>query len=125
MSLKSEIWSMYQEIVDWKGDFGDPIGTGSFNPFELLRQETLTDDKRQGVCVAMLCYLQTAIDNSTYNEAVSGPMARQVRLVLHKSLCEDAPILNRAHNAFLESEDAFVSALDVVYHDFVIPQTQG
>ena len=93
MTLESEIRSMYQEIVDWNGDFGDGIETGSFNPFELLRQRPLTEFEREGVCIAMLCYLMTAIENSTYQSAVSDPQVRQVRLVLRDALCEDVPEL--------------------------------
>ena len=101
---------MYQEIVDWNGDFGDVIETGSFNPFELLRQRPLTEFEREGACIAMLCYLMTAIENSTYESAVSDPQARQVRLVLRDALCEDVPLVKRALSAFLESEEAFNSA---------------
>ena len=125
MTIEIEIRSMYQEIVDWNGDFGDPIETGSFNPFELLRQGSLTEFEHEGVCVAMLCYLMTAIDNSTYEAAVSSPETRQVRLVLRDALCLDVPLVKRALAAFLESEEAFVSALDVVYRECVVPQVQG
>ncbi len=124
MTLEREIRSMYQEIVDWNGYFGDPIETGSFNPFELLRQGVLTEFQREGVCVALLCYLMTAIDNSTYEDAVSGPTACQVGLVLREALCEDVPAVKRALSAFLESEEAFVSALHTVYRECVVPQVQ-
>lgn len=86
MTLEREIWSMYQEIVDWNGYFGDPIETSSFNPFELLRQGVLTEFRREGVCVAVLCHLMTAINNSTYEDAVSGPTACQAGLVLRDAL---------------------------------------
>ena len=124
MTLESEIRSMYQEIVDWEGCFGDPIETGSYNPFELLRQGSLTDFEREGVCVATLCYLMTAIDNSTYESAVSDPQARQVRLILRDALCEAVPLVKRALSAFLESEEAFKIALHAVYREIVLSQVQ-
>ena len=116
---------MYREIVDYGGDFGDLIETGSFNPFELIRRDSLGEFEREGVCIALLCYLQSAIDNSTYEDAVSGPQSRLVRLMLRDALFDDVPLVKQALIAFLSSEEAFISALRSVYRGIVLPRAQG
>lgn len=122
MTVRSDIQSMYSGIVEGLGDFGDGIETGSIRPYEMLTDRCLGDDERNGVGVALLCYIMTAIDNATYEDALSGPDGRRVRLLLRDNSFETMPWLTRALHAFLESEDAFVSNLSEVYRFIVVPE---
>lgn len=122
MTSEKEIRSMYREIVEYNGNFGDPIDTPSFDPWEIVRREALTEFERKGVCVSMLCFLTTAIDNATYEDAVAPYSVRHVGPALRDALFGDLPLMRQALEAFTESEAAFFSALGAVYREWVIPE---
>ena len=123
MRLRLHIDRMYREIISYEGSFGDPIETGPYNPFDVAREMPSTDPEREGVGVAMLCYLMAAIDNGTYAAALASGVARQAQVVRSEGLFEDLPAIDRALGAFFESEGAFLSSLKQVYATVVLRRT--
>ena len=119
---EEQIRAMYREILEYDGYFGDPIDTLGFDPWKMVRRDSLTEFERKGVCVSMLCHLATAIDNGTYEDAVAGESATQVRLALRDGLIDDLPLIKQALTAFLQSDAAFCAALENVYREWIIPE---
>ncbi len=121
MIQKDEILSMYREIVDYSGSFGDPIETPNFNPWQVANYDELTEFERKGVCVSMLCYMMTAIDNSTIENAVVSDIGRDARRVFRSGMVDEFPIVTNALASFFSSEGDFVAALDIIYHEWIVP----
>ncbi len=119
--LKQDILDMYQEIVAAKGDFGDGIEHGDYDPYDVIADPKLTAFERTGVSVALLTCLMNAIDNGTYDEAVidQGP---RIRKVLSQGHLDHQPLVRSAAEAFLKSEPLFISALKKVFEQVVNSQ---
>lgn len=120
-SLNEQIRNMYAEIVSYGGSFGDPIDHGSYDPYEVIRHPQLTSFERTGVSVAILHYLDCAMENSSYGSAVTdqGPL---VRAVLSDGLLDFEPLVYSAAEAFFESESSFLLALEQVFEHVVRPE---
>lgn len=125
MSMKSDIRRMYQEIVEYDGDFGDSIETGSYNPLSVVADGPVTGSDGEGIGVALLCYLMTSIDNGTYEDAISDGQARAARLAIRNHVFRDMPCIHRALAEFFVSEIAFMNALKEVYATIVVPRASA
>lgn len=122
LDLRFEILRMYADIADYEGgNFGDGIGHGEYNPYQLIRDPALTEFERTGVSVAILVYLNTAIDNATW-EAVLVDQGPLVRPVILAGLLDHQPIIRSAAISFFESEAAFYGSLKLVFDAVVRPQ---
>jgi hypothetical protein len=120
-TLEEQIRKMYAEIADYHGAFGDPIDHGTYNPYELIDNSTLTAFEREGVAVGILHCLDSAIDNSTYESAVAseGP---KLNLLVKQGQLDSAPLIKNAAEAFFKSESDFLAALKVVFEQIVEPK---
>jgi len=122
MVLESEIRSMYLEIDDYDGNFGDPIVTSfSFDPWNYLQSEQLSLHERRGVIVALLVNLMSSIDNSTYADARASREGRRAIALLESDVVEEFSHLKAALVGFSESEEAFCVALRAIYSEWVQP----
>lgn len=110
---QDRIRRMYEEIVDYDGDFGDPI-EGLESPFARLRSSDLASSDRTGWAVAALCLLSCGVDNSTH-EAALREFGGQVRAAVDLGLCGEEDSVRGAFEAFLESEASFLRGLALVY----------
>lgn len=121
--LEDDINSMYEDITSYGGSFGDGVDTRSINPIELLNKRSANIDI-EGVGVALLVWLETAIDNSTQEDAVSH-YRKDLRKLLHDGVFQDYPSIFFAALAFFESETRFTHELQRVYHEIVKPRTEA
>jgi len=112
---------MYRAIHSYGGDFGDGVETGPYDPLVMLWDDELAPDAQRGICVASLCYLATAIDNSNYDSARNGMESRAVKLAYDDGRFDDIPIISGAVEAFFVSEVAFSAALRAVYLELIEP----
>ncbi len=119
--LGSQILGMYAEIAGYGGVFGDAIEHGAYNPYQLIRDRTLTEFERTGVGVAVLVYLATGIDNATWDAALQdqGPPLRRL---IREGLLDDQPLVRAAATAFFESEADFLDSLRRVFDGVVRPR---
>jgi hypothetical protein len=123
MSLERDIRRMYAEIAESGGAFGDSIDSGQYNPFEVIRDTALTSFERTGVSIALLHWLDTAIENGTHETAVTGHR-RALRAVLADGLLDAQPLVRAAAEAFFESEASFLAALKAVFEQVVSPNAR-
>ncbi len=113
--LKSQILRMYADIASYeRGGFGDGVDHGDYNPYRLIRDPAATEFERTGVSVAILHYLNTAIDNTTWEAALmdQGPLVEPVILA---GLLDHQPLIRSAAMTFFESETAFYGSLNLVF----------
>ncbi|MBW4708676.1 hypothetical protein KX928_12865 [Roseobacter sp. YSTF-M11] len=126
MFLANEIGKMYSEIESYNGDFGDPIvDTFSFDPWTYLERNDLSEFERRGVMVALLVILMTAIDNSTYEDALMSDWGIRALALMGSETVKVYPLFTDALKAFDQSEDEFLSALRTIYSEWVQPVTKG
>ncbi len=111
---------MHRDILLSNSSFADSIMTRSFDRFELSSKNGLSDFRRNGICVAMLCFLKTAIDNSTCAISVSSRLPRKMRQILRGAFGERMPSYPRSLYAFFNSE----TALDAIYREILMRQAQ-
>ncbi len=124
-NLRWHICWMYREIVGYRGDFGDSIETGSFNPFQMIPCMPEDRFEREGLGVAMLNYLKNSIDNQIYEVAVAGKWERlRTQEVLASNLFGDIPVIHHGFESFFVSEAAFVGALNEIYRTIVLPRLE-
>ena len=116
--LEAHIRRMYADIANYGGDFGDGVESGPYDPFVTVARRGLTPFERAGVSVAVLHWLNTTVDNSTWDVAVAdfGP---RVRRLLAAGLLDHEPLVRSAAESFLASESGFVSSLRPVYERVV------
>ena len=118
-NLKQHIRRMYADIVRYSGGFGDGVENGPYNPFDVIDSQRLTSYDRTGVLVAILHRLDSAADNTTWEDAALcfGPRVRQL---IAAGLLDHEPLVRSAAEAFLVSESDFVDALGPVYKQIVL-----
>ena len=122
--LADDVRAMYSEIIDYRGSFGDPIDHRLWNPYDVIRDPGLDPYVRTGVSVAVLHYLDAAIENSTYEDAVSAEGER-ARALLSEGMLDHTPAIRAAAEAFFQSEQTFLAALRLVYEQVVLPAVSG
>ena len=120
--LEPHIRRMYADIASYSGGFGDGVESGPYDPFEVVASQGLTPFERSGVSVAVLHWLDSAVDNSTW-EAAASDFGPRVRRLLASGLLDHEPLVRSAAEAFLASESGFVSALGPVYERVVLRWT--
>jgi len=124
--LANEIAKMYSEIESYNGDFGDPIvDVVSFDQWTYLERNDLSEFERRGVMVALLVKLMTAIDNSTYEDALTSDWGRRALALMGSETVKVYPLFADALKAFDKSEDEFLSASRTIYSEWVQPVTKG
>jgi len=123
--LEGVILKMYAEIDEYAGAFGDPINTGPVNPFEELERNDLSAFERMGMSVAVLCYLDSSIDNSTHQDALASVVAKQVNAWQKRGLLSPRQEIQKALTAFYLSEAEFLARLGMVYKSVVLPALRG
>ena len=116
--LEPHIRRMYADIASYGGGFGDGVEGGPYNPFEVADLRELAPFERVGVSVAVLHWLNAAIDNATWESAVAA-FGSRVRRLLAAGLLDHEPLVRAAAEAFMVSEAGFVSALGPVYERIV------
>ena len=116
--LETHIRRMYADIASYSGGFGDGVESGPYDPFEVAGDRGLTPFERAGVSVAVLQWLDSAIDNSTW-EAAELDFGPRVRHLLAVGLLDHEALVRSAAEAFLASESDFISALGPVYERVV------
>ena len=122
--MRDVFLQMYSDIESYEGGFGDGVETGPYNPFDLLEADAVPEPELLGVSVSMLCYLGTAIDNSTYEDAVASTVANRAKKICELGWCSPSPEIEGAVNAFFKSESRFMDALKVVYTHIVKPELE-
>ncbi|MAB78305.1 MAG: hypothetical protein CMJ89_03025 [Planctomycetes bacterium] len=113
---------MYREIIDYSGNFGDPID-GIAYPFDRLTERALSVFELTGVCVAALCFLMNAIDNASHEYAVEY-YKNQVASALRMELPGVPSVIRDAFAAFYQSEEALQRKLNQVYIEVILPQVR-
>lgn len=116
-NLKQHIKRMYAGIASGGGYFGDGVDIG-YNPFVVVAEAGLKPFERVGVSVAILVWLDSAADNTTWEDVLvtDGP---RVRSLLATGALDHEPLVRAAAEAFLTSESEFVTSLGPVYEQVV------
>ena len=118
MNFKTSIETIFTEIRNYNGNFGDPIVECiNFNALELLASRNTSYDLGAGV--GLLVNFSSHIDNATYEDAMHGQAASEIKTAIAKAYCGSYPALQRAFEAALESESKFRLALNVVYKEYI------
>lgn len=85
----------------------------------LIQSPKLTPFEKTGVSVALLVWLVTAVDSSTFQDAQKSQW-HSIQSVLAVGLLNDQPLVHEAVVAFLESEKSFIRSLASVYKNVVL-----
>lgn len=118
MTIRRSIQKMFNEIRNYSGNFGDPIVEHiDFSPLEVLR--SADHELAIGAGIALLVEFQNHSDNATYEDALEGKEADNIRTALSENLCLGYPSIELALNAALLSEESFKEALVKVYRDYI------
>jgi hypothetical protein len=118
MNERSSMERMLQEIRNYSGNFGDPVVDHiDFAPLELINSGDA--QLAIGAGVALLVQFCSHIDNSTYQDALSGKAADNIREALSEQTLQRYPEIFYAGQAALKSELAFNNALEKVYREYV------
>lgn len=117
-NLKQHIKRMYADIASDGGYFGDGVDNGPYDPFVVIADARLTPFERVGVSVAVLHRLDSAADNTTWEDvlATDGP---RIRKLLATGSLDYEPLVRAAAEAFLASESEFITSLGPVYEQVV------
>jgi|GEM_PF-5063610 len=117
IGLDKVILNMYREILFHEGSFGDSIDFEAGNPFELILSPLLSNFQKTGISIAILVWLATSIDNSTYENAVKNEHRRlnEIEERIYPNLVAEAV------EAFFQSEEGYNRALKKVYSEIIIP----
>ncbi|WP_165251947.1 hypothetical protein [Paludisphaera soli] len=94
------------------------------NPYQLIRDPTLSEFERTGVAVAVLVHLATGIDNATWEDAFMD-QGRRLRLLIRDGLLDEPRQVRSAAASFLESEAAFLDSLKRVFDRVVRPHVEA
>lgn len=123
MKLDLQINKMYQEIVSYSGNFGDPIiDTINYDPFKVIDDPNLSDFQKEGVFIAILSWAMTVIDSSGHTDALKGDVAGKVKAVLHNHERSMPQTIQKAFKAFFVSEEVLVEAFGDIYKQVVLPK---
>jgi hypothetical protein len=118
MNERNSIERMLEEIRNYGGNFGDPVVEHiDFEPLELINSGDA--QLAIGAGIALLVEFCSHIDNSTYQDALSGKAADNIREALSEQSLQRYPEIFHAGQAALNSEMAFNSALERVYREYV------
>lgn len=116
MTLRSSIRRMYQEIVSYGGNFGDPIAEFvDFDPLPIVRDSGEDQWVRCGAAVALLVNFCSSLDNTAFDVAKGSREYRQLRLALEQGLLADFLPIQVAVTSISGGELAFYSSLADVY----------
>jgi len=124
-SLEDEIHSMYREIIDYRGSFGD--GTAGIPlPFGRLRESLdgnelqLTEFELVGFLLGGLCHIAMLIDNGGHAQAIL-LYEEDAEYVLQLKLQGVPKSVIDAYEVFRRSEGDFWESLGPVYREVVLP----
>jgi len=119
MSIEASIKAMYSEILDYSGNFGDPIVSCiTFDPIKVLEEHPLREIQI-GAGIALLVEFTSAIDNSTYESALKGSTAKNINTALENEYCKNIPEVYSAFKLSAKSEKDFLHSLVTVYFKYV------
>jgi hypothetical protein len=120
MNIEASINDMYSEILEYSGNFGDPIVDNvTFNPIAVLK-EYPSREIEIGAGIGLLVEFTSSIDNSTYENALKGKNGKNIKLALHHEFCKDIPEIYSAFKLAGDSEEAFLHSLADVYFKHVL-----
>lgn len=121
MDLQLDIQNMFEEIINYSGNFGDPIATEySFNPMSELESPINNQFVKLGVGVALLVDFMVYIDNNSYKSALSSQQAINITAVMEKNIFNNFPLIVNAMKAAFVSEQKYSSSLSEVYKEHII-----
>lgn len=116
--IKQSIESMYREIRNYNGNFGDPICLSvEFNPFEVLQNGD--SSCRCGAAIGLLVNFVSHVDNSTYEDALLGEAASDIKYAIAKKYFTERSSLDIAMKACLKSEQILYASLLDVYNEHI------
>lgn len=120
MDLNSQIENMLNEIIDYGGNFGDPIATEfSFDPLSTLQQAEPNSVVALGATIALLVNFTVCIDQSSYQAALESKAAQDVKRFKNMAKISKYPFIISALSALNESETSFKKVLIEVYSNYV------
>ena len=120
MDLNSQIENMLNGIIDYGGNFGDPIATEfAFDPLSILQQAEPNSFLAFGAAIALLVNFAVCVDNSSYKKALESQAAKDIQKCNHNTKISDYSFIISALKAVNESEASFNKALTVVYKNYV------
>ena len=122
MNINTSIDNIFTEIVNYNGNFGDPIAEHiDFDPLEVLQNGT--SEYQVGAGIGLLVNFVSHIDNSTYEGALKREAALKIRSAIKQGLCSDHNTLFKAFSSALTSEASLYESLNKVYSEYVLPNT--
>jgi hypothetical protein len=112
---------MYSEIINYSGNFGDPIATEfSFKPYDVLTSTGIDSFSLCGAGIGLLVDFSVYCDNNDYESALSSYFPDQIKDVLSKGILEEYPDIIHALRCALESEEKYSQALMDVYNNHIV-----
>ncbi|WP_428240760.1 hypothetical protein [Gynuella sp.] len=120
MDLNAQIENMLNEIIDYGGNFGDPIATEfDFDPLVVLQESESNSFLAFGAAIALLVNFAVYIDNSDYLSAVQSKVAKDIQNCIRSNKISEYSYIVSALNSASENEASFNKALAVVYKNYV------
>lgn len=120
MDLHAEIENMFDEIISYGGNFGDPIATEfTFEPLPTLLASGEDEFVRCGAGVGLLVDFSVCCDNYDYRHAVENRPGNQMRKAIEAGLLTNYPSILNAMNAAFVSEGAFENSLRELYKQHI------
>lgn len=109
---------LFSEIIKYNGNFGDPVvDFVDFDPIEML------ESKRNGIellaGVGLLVNFSSHIDNTTYEDALQGKGAKDIKISIAQGYCSKYPEIFLAFNCVFVSELKYQNQLEVVYNKYI------
>jgi hypothetical protein len=126
MHLRSEIENMYSEIINYNGNFGDPIATEfSFKPYDVLTSTGIESFSLCGAGIGLLVDFAVYCDNNCYESALSSYLLDQIKDVLSRDILKEYPDIVHALKCAIESEEEYNRALMDVYKNRIISWSEN
>jgi len=117
--LLDSIQRMYEEIIAYDGDFGDPIAEFvDFQPLAALQGES-ERTIRLGAAIGLLVNFAVTVDNSDFRAALKTNAYREIERSLEQGLLTEFPLVAEAAKRASESEFTFGKALRSVYLTYI------
>lgn len=119
---RSSIQRMYEEIVAYGGNFGDPIAIFvDFEPLPILVDENADQSLRRGASVALLVNLAVTLDNGDPESALRSSAYRELDAALNQGLLSEFPAIEASARLATCGEERFFASLLAVYLNCVKP----
>ena len=119
MEIMQSIRNMYEEIITYSGNFGDPIvNSVDFMPLDYIDQR-FSIEIRIGAAIGLIVNFCSHADNATFAEAQKGKASSDIVFALSKNAYRESPEITKALQATQNTENELKESLVNVYNLYV------